>query len=284
MEPRKIVLILGNGFDLDLELKTSYRDFWESDFCPKEYPAPLIKHLNQRWSDYLDAVKWYDLENELFNYYCIRKDNPSYPDVIEPELLEYVRSFDRYKYTCDSFSGIDARMEELVRLGYGEYNKLPCWASIPLQDDFKHSPFWRDHKALSRIKEGLCKYLNSINVQEYKKESVALKVLYAAEKARESGDFLNIYTFNYTPLPVDYGNGFKDIVHYVHGNCDSGKIIVGTKDDLSIDMNYDFLQKSFDPDYNPPAIVADLLEADEVIVFGHSIGENDRQYFKAFFK
>ncbi len=32
-EPRKIVLILGNGFDLDLGLKTSYKDFWESEFC-----------------------------------------------------------------------------------------------------------------------------------------------------------------------------------------------------------------------------------------------------------
>ena len=42
-EPRKIVLILGNGFDLDLGLKTSYKDFWESEFCPKDYPAPLIQ-------------------------------------------------------------------------------------------------------------------------------------------------------------------------------------------------------------------------------------------------
>ena len=67
-EPRKIVLILGNGFDLDLGLKTSYKDFWESEFCPKDYPAPLIHHLNQRWPDNLDAVKWYDLENELLNY------------------------------------------------------------------------------------------------------------------------------------------------------------------------------------------------------------------------
>lgn len=46
-EPRKIVLILGNGFDLDLGLKTSYKDFWESDYCPKKYPAPLIRHLKQ---------------------------------------------------------------------------------------------------------------------------------------------------------------------------------------------------------------------------------------------
>ena len=30
--------------------------------------------------------------------------------------------------------------------------------------------------------------------------------------------------------------------------------------------------------------MADLLDADEVIIFGHSIGTNDRQYFKAFFK
>ena len=50
-EPRKLVLILGNGFDLDLGLKTSYKDFWESEYCPKDYPAPLIRHLNSRWED-----------------------------------------------------------------------------------------------------------------------------------------------------------------------------------------------------------------------------------------
>ena len=47
---------------------------------------------------------------------------------------------------------------------------------------------------------------------------------------------------------------------------------------------YAFLQKSFDPNFAPPPLVQDLKEADEVIIFGHSIGENDSQYFKAFFK
>lgn len=69
VEPRKIVLILGNGFDLDLGRETSYKDFWKSEFCPTNYPAPLIHHLNQRWENNLDAVKWYDLENELLAYY-----------------------------------------------------------------------------------------------------------------------------------------------------------------------------------------------------------------------
>ena len=283
-EPRKIVLILGNGFDLDLGHKTSFKDFWKSDFCPKDYPAPLIKHLNQRWPDDLEAVKWYDLENELLNYYLSRKGNPDYPDVVSPELLEYIRQFDLYRYTCRSFSAVDDEMEELVNLGYGKYGAVKHWASIPYQEDFKQSQFWRDRKALQLIKDGLCKYLKSIIEKGYNPESAALNVLFAAETMRKSGNLLNIYTFNYTQLPVDYGNGFRDIVHYVHGSCADNRIIVGTRDDVSIDEDYDFLQKSFDPHFNPPALVADLLEADEVIIFGHSIGENDRQYFKAFFK
>ena len=67
-EPRRIVLVLGNGFDLDLGLKTLYKDFWDSKFCPKDYPAPLIFHLNNHWPDNQEAVKWYDLENELYYY------------------------------------------------------------------------------------------------------------------------------------------------------------------------------------------------------------------------
>ena len=74
--PKSIVLVLGNGFDLDLGLRTSYKDFWESDYCPKSYPAPLIKHLNEKWPDSLDKVKWYDLENELLEYFKgIRNDS-----------------------------------------------------------------------------------------------------------------------------------------------------------------------------------------------------------------
>lgn len=57
----KKILILGNGFDLDLGRKTSYKNFYESDFCPNAYPAPIIKHLNEKWIDHLEAVKWYDI-------------------------------------------------------------------------------------------------------------------------------------------------------------------------------------------------------------------------------
>ena len=80
---RSVVLILGNGFDLDLGFRTSYKDFYESQYCPKAYPAPLIAHLNKKWPGGLDQVRWYDLENELLNYFLkIREGYPKVNDVI----------------------------------------------------------------------------------------------------------------------------------------------------------------------------------------------------------
>ena len=38
---KRRVLIIGNGFDLDLGRKTTYKDFYNSEYCPKKYPAPL---------------------------------------------------------------------------------------------------------------------------------------------------------------------------------------------------------------------------------------------------
>ncbi len=284
-EPRKIVLILGNGFDLDLGLKTSYKDFWESEFCPKDYPAPLIHHLNQRWQDNLDAVKWYDLENELLNYYKSIPDPTKGQDIITEEERALLEKFTSYGQACGWYNEQLDLVQSLIDKGVLFYNgNILRHVDEHLKEDALKSPIWRDRKALGLIKDGLCKYLKSIVGQGYDSESVALNVLFAAETAREAGDFLNIYTFNYTELPVDYGDGFKDVVHYVHGSRLNGKIIVGTRDDQDIDCNYDFLQKSFDSHFNPPALVADLLDADEVIIFGHSIGTNDRQYFKAFFK
>ena len=100
-------------------------------------------------------------------------------------------------------------------------------------------------------------------------------------ESTDSNQELKIYNFNYTELPFDPNEG--NSVHYVHGDNEQENIIIGTRDHEFLDENYDFLQKSFDPDFNPPAVVYDLLEADEVLIFGHSLGWNDNQYFRSFF-
>lgn len=281
-EPRKIVLILGNGFDLDLGLKTSYKDFWESEFCPRNYPAPLIRHLNGKWGDNLESVRWYDLENELHEYAL----NGDKTDVVNEAERSYLLNHNDYRINNQfTYLGVPDEFNTLVEKGYIQIvdDRLVKRARVPYHEDFSLSVLERDKKAFQLIKDNLRSFLYHIFDISYIKESLALNVLLAAEKAREAGELLILYSFNYTKLPEGCGKALQDSVQYVHGRC-SDNIIVGTIDDITIDEKYDFLQKSFDPQFNPPAIVADLIDADEIIIFGHSIGENDRQYFKAFFK
>ena len=89
--------------------------------------------------------------------------------------------------------------------------------------------------------------------------------------------------YNYTPVLMR-GQALKGInVHYMHGSCSDNSIIVGTRDDIDMVSSYDFLQKSMDDNYLPPDLVTALKNAEDVIIFGHSLGENDRQYFAPFF-
>lgn len=286
MEPRKIVLILGNGFDIDLGFKTSYKDFWESEHCPKNYPAPLIRHLNQRWKDDLDAVKWYDLENELLEY-AIHGDKS---DVVSEEEREYLlKTTDAILNNRLHFLDIDEIFASLNKKGLiiisnNTSNNPLEHAKAPFRDDCLLSPQERDTKALCLIKEKLCLYLSSIRSTKNASNTIAFQVLSIMDEYAKEGNTVDVYSFNYTPVGFNGSEPDSAIVHYVHGSCRDGNVIIGTRDDERISEEYDFLQKSFDDHYDPPALVEDLLAADEVIIFGHSIGENDRQYFRSFFK
>ena len=283
-EPRKIVLILGNGFDLDLNLKTRYQDFWESDFCPKDYPAPLIHHLNQCWPDNREAVKWYDLENELMKYYMDMASPYDPKDFITEEEKEFLTIFEPYKWDYGMYNDkvdiVQSLVDKRVIL---VANKVIRQLYVPYKEDLSQSPVWRDRKALQLIKEGLCKYLEALKYEREVRDTVAYQVLQFLAVEGEEKCSVAIYSFNYTNVKHFVYSAKDAIINYMHGSCSDGKIIIGTRDDREIIENYDFLQKSFDPSFNPPALVADLQDADEVVIFGHSIGENDRQYFKAFF-
>ena len=286
ISPRKIVLILGNGFDLDLGLKTSYKDFWESGLCPVDYPAPLIRHLNQCWKDNLGAVKWYDLENELLNYYLGLRDPDKGEDFITEEEREFLKQFSSYGYVNGWYNNKGDLIQSLVDKGVLTYRSGPpsqLWGEY--KEDCLESPIWRDREALEQIKVSLCKYLKSIQRPVNASSTIAFQVLnFLNIEAGKGNCILDVYTFNYTRVQLNDAAPANASIHHMHGTCDDGKIIIGTREDKSFNESYDFLQKSFDPAFNPPALVEDLREADEVVIFGHSIGENDRQYFKSFFK
>ncbi len=198
-ESRKIVLVLGNGFDLDLGLKTSYKDFWESKFCPKDYPSPLIHHLNQRWPDNLEAVKWYDLENELLNYYKGLHNLKDGEDILTEEEKVFLKDFSSYGFACHWYDDKIDLLQSLVDKGVLLYSARPIPSMDEhLKEDALKSPIWRDRKALDLIKEGLYKYLKSIEKPIPENLSIAFQLLLAISKCVEAGNSVSIYTFNYT--------------------------------------------------------------------------------------
>ena len=279
-EPRKIVLILGNGFDLDLGLKTSYKDYWKSSYCPKDYPSPLIRHLNNRWDKDIDKVRWYDLENELLTY--VKEGDKT--DIINDEERSYLKRYsDHDLYIKRQYSDLDDYYSSLVQKGI-LFLGGGFWVHTNYRNDLMESVLWRDKKAFRLIKEGLCAYLKTAEMTIQRMDSVPALIILAMIKSAKAGDLVDIFSFNYTQVQT-FGHRLQNInTHYMHGSCDNNNIIIGTRDDLSIPAGYDFVQKVMDDSFSPPDIVSALKEADELIIFGHSLGENDRQYFAPFFK
>ena len=58
------LLIVGNGFDLSMGFKTSYGDFMQSSFYPKNN-STLCSYLLK---EYRANMGWIDIENELSKY------------------------------------------------------------------------------------------------------------------------------------------------------------------------------------------------------------------------
>lgn len=74
-------------------------------------------------------------------------------------------------------------------------------------------------------------------------------------------------------------------IEYVHGCLSDNSAILGINDQVdTIDGAYDFMRKSFNIHYSSHPVGFDLRDADEVVFFGHSLGDNDYHYFQSFFK
>lgn len=277
---KKKVLVIGNGFDLNLGRKTSYKNFHESEYCPKTYPAPLIWHLNEKWKDNLENVKWYDLENELSNYYHQKiEPNKGPVDIVndvEKKILEvfhHKNALISYEpHVTDNLETINNLIERGILL----HQPLPPAIFIIHKDLIELTPIERDKKAFNLIIDGLQKYLVSIENDDIDKNSYAYILLDIFSKENEN-EVVKIYSFNYTGII-----SLTEKIQYVHGCCKDGNIVLGTKDE-NMKYGYDFLLKAYNPNFNPPRLVYDLLDADEITIFGHSLGENDSQYFKSFF-
>ena len=221
------VLIIGNGFDLDLGMHTSYKDFANSELWPFKSPkhnSGLGSFLNSKKV----AVNWFDLEMELANY-------------------------------AQSVSSYMLLNEESIQHDKGDFCAL-----------------------VNRLK----KYLQSeqTNLRKNAHDNKAKEILTMFSKKKN----YFIHSFNYTDIKnissilnirLD-----KYRIEEVHGTLEDGDIILGAGDNTQLPKEYDWLYKTSNKNYFSNNLADSLANADEIFIFGHSLGENDFDYFKPFFQ
>ncbi len=215
------ILIIGNGFDLNLGIKTGYTDFIQS-----EYFNSLIdsgNHLAKYLSEKHKLENWIDVENELKNY-SNEQDNK--------EIIE------KYETNFENLSA------------------------------------------------ALMKYLNNLDYSYINQNAQSYAVLETVRKH----NFL-ILDFNYTGITkkilAEIGfekNEIEERVITVHNSLEEKQIIFGVEDDARIKPEHVFLRKAFSPKFKAININEQLEKLEQLIIFGHSLGETDHMYFKKFFQ
>ena len=216
------VFIIGNGFDLDLGWKTSYKDFVQSKCCPI-HPVGSGSCLMEEYLARKVAIeRWYDLE-------CILRE-----------------------YAAD---------------GYNSRRKADP----------------KDKEFFNELRDALTEYIKQEAQKDINSDSLAIQVLKAIVA---NGYFSSIYTFNYTDLyriAEAVGIHSRFDFKFVHGNVYRNSIILGVDGHSDLRDGYAYLRKGNSEHYRSNHIRYDLQECDEVVFFGHSLGDMDYPYFRDFF-
>lgn len=244
----KILFILGNGFDLDLNLKTSYHNFLVSPYF-KNNTTSIFTRNNLEMSkseinifDYLEYKHeingWIDVEKELANLASRKiRENFGRDEVYAAVSEKEKQTFQQLRIAlCDYLKNIS-------------YNKVNT-------DSY-----------------GL-KILKILNSGKSDSELITFNYTDINKLALLIGD-------NTISIPISYMHGSLESRQT---RKDDTSIILGFQDDIEIDDSYCFMIKSHSPYYTSHNIKSKLDQADEVIFFGHSLGSTDYPYFADFFR
>lgn len=228
-----IVLILGNGFDVDLGLKSKYTDFILGDEWKN-----VCELVKEKFSDKFQTISL------LMHMLEASEEKKLWFDV-EYEIHEFIKNYPiKVSQMSDSHSGLTKEEFVMLRRALSDY--LKRISSEFILDTTKWS------------------YL-------------LLKVL------QECNDEVKIFTFNYTNSCKLCKLPQLDVT-YIHGSLEDNDIILGCEriGQEFFPKPFNFLRKS-DMFSRPNNIIEKLLEANEVIFFGHSLNVFDYTYFEEFF-
>lgn len=217
--------------------------------------------LPSKYTDFIGSKEWKDVEHSISMF-------PT-DDYRNHSLIYHLQ---RAAYSKENWFDIE---EEIYRF----VQEHPECSDMEI----------RDIKAeFNRLKKALRSYLVRVS-DGFKMDESRLPCQFFSQLVNCPKKMVEIY-FNYTtpkaflPKELHFAPGHCSTT-YVHGNLEEDNIVLGCdiqRDDqvnrsLSFMYKYNMLNRA-------NHVARDLLEAKEIIFYGHSVNEMDFGYFREFFK
>ena len=297
----KRLLIIGNGFDLQAGLNTTYNDF----FVSSEMPL-LKKWLNDSHSVDGDQISLFSLL--LFNSYYRGPEWFTDYRTLNPYQVnyqgEYVRKLE-LDHNIENWMDVEGFLAKVLKgKGFAILNE--CFEKnfsfrndvddgICKNDDvpflirnamvtkrYFHEPSFQEF-LINELKIFETRFVNYIKLQLEEKSNYIRNVSSILNDIiPHTADSITIINFNYTQIDkrIIDSNGSKKIIN-VHGTIVENPII-------GIDLGESFDQKIVQFTKTFRKLICQsgskaLEKYDEIIIYGHSLGEQDYSYFHSIF-
>lgn len=258
----KIVYLIGNGFDLNLGLKTGYYHFYKR-YVRQKSKNDTIKNFKQKLKDYLNGKdkKWSDFESAFGEYAEEFGNNEDeylnlYDDVVN-SLTKYIKSQNKmFEITPKD----DAKLKSDL-FNFEKY--LPKY----------------NRNYFSELKNKFTQTTHYVNVITF----------------NYTQTFENIFQFNYKQRVISYRGNYANVlndVFHIHGTIDENPVL-GVYEDTQI-KNMTLQRKKRIVDsivkskiYSNLGHMLDLdgfkliKEANVICVFGMSFGLTDKGWWEA---
>ena len=295
------IVLIGNGFDLAHDLKTSYADFIE--WYWREWGNLLQKSHNREEEDRLCSFKMCDSHCDWFSalHYKYQKitilDHPDALEIVDfakntPELCDFSFKSPLFQKICN-----EVEKKNWVDIETEYYSFLKS-SDNPKQIN----------EDLEFLKNKLIDYLKSIqetainyNIQKqmlepFNWEDIAISSM--DKRGKLEPDYIMILNFNYTNTADMYlPDAYNYSVNHIHGTLSNpDSVIFGYGDER--DDEYDVLMKKYDNEYLQHIKSFRYLEASnyremlsfiefapyQICIMGHSCGLSDRTLLATLFE
>lgn len=260
-----IVFLIGNGFDINLGMKTSYADFYDDYIKTYRTDSVPINRLMQSIAQYKKTNLWADLENGLGQY------------------TEHISSVDELRH-------VYFHLNEAL-MSYLSFQELDLkYQTSEAAEMLKKDLMNPQQSFRPRLRQEIVGYMNPASGSQDNVHIITFNYTNTIEGILESGNM---------KLPVELGvkntNGSKRVLQsilHIHGTLNDTEVIMGVNDKSQIKNE----QLANDPSaqsmlIKPETTIyrGDLLDykceqimqgADMYCLFGLSLGETDQKWWK----